>query len=397
MSSGAPVLVLDGEQRSALAVVRSLLRTRFTVNVTAHRAWSLAGSARGASRFTLRADPLTEPRGYAEEVSALAKSRDIALVIPVTDASAGALLANRDILPPTAALPFASAAVYDAASDKVTVHRHASRLGIGIADSVVLERPDDPPPDDPRLYPGVIKPHRSVVGGATKQRTSVQFVESHDDCLRKLSALDPAAFPVLIQRRIHGAGEGIFIARWQGRTIARFAHRRLREKPPAGGVSVYRESIIPEPAVMAACDALLDALQWDGVAMIEGKRDAESGRWCVMEINGRFWGSLQLAIDAGVDFPTILARAVLEGVLPDPPPWRPGVRLRWEWGDVDHLLLRLLRSKERLSLPPDAPGRLKTLIQWCAVLPGRDKLEVLRLRDPLPFVAETLERLGVQR
>lgn len=394
---GVSVLVLDGEQRSALAVTRSLVRAGYAVTVTAHRAWSLAGAARNARAQLVRADPLTDARRYAEEIGAVARAVRAALVIPVTDASAGAVLEHRDALPEDCALPFADEAVYDAASDKVLVHRQALAQGIGIAESVVLDRPDAPLPDDPSLYPGVIKPHRSVVGEATKRRTSVQFVEDRDDCRRKLAALHPAAFPVLVQRRVHGPGEGIFVARWGGRTLARFAHRRLREKPPAGGVSVYREGIAAEPGVLAACDALLDALRWDGVAMIEGKRDAATGRWYVMEINGRFWGSLQLAIDAGVDFPALLARAVLDGQVSDPPSWRAGLRLRWEWGDIDHLLLRLLRSKARLSLPDDAPGRLATLAQWCAVWPGRDRLEVLRLRDPLPFLVESLERIGVQR
>jgi hypothetical protein len=57
----------------------------------------------------------------------------------------------------------------------------------------------------------------------------------------------------------------------------------------------------------------------------------------------------------------------------------------------------MFRSKERLSLPADAPGRLATLLQWFSVVRGRDKVEVLRLRDPLPFVVETLERLGIVR
>lgn len=395
--SGTPALVLDGEQRSALAVTRSLVRAGYAVTVTAHREWSLSGAARGAQAQRVRASPLTDAPGYSGEIGALATALGAALVVPVTDASAGAILSNRDALPASCVLPFASEAVYDAASDKIAVHRHALERGIGIAESIVVDRSDAPLPTDASLYPGVIKPHRSVVGGASKQRTSVQFVESHEDCVRKLAALDPAAFPVLVQRRIHGPGEGIFVARWQGHTIARFAHRRLREKPPAGGVSVYRESIPAEPSLLAACDGLLDALQWEGVAMIEGKRDAVTGRWYVMEINGRFWGSLQLAIDAGVDFPAILARAVLDGELNEAPRWRSGVRLRWEWGDVDHLLLRMLRSKQRLSLPADTPGRLATLLQWCAVRPGRDRLEVLRLRDPLPFTVETLERLGVIR
>ncbi len=391
------VLVLDGEQRSSLAVTRSLVRAGYAVTVTAQRAWSLAGAARGATSHRLAADPLADPRAYAAEIAALAVTQSAALVVPVTDASADALLSHRSLLPAGCALPFADAAVYDAASDKVIVHREALQQGIGITDSLVLDGPDSDIPADAPVFPGVIKPHRSVVGGSAKRRTSVQFVDDRDDCRRKLAALDPLAFPVLLQRRIHGPGEGIFVARWNGRSIARFAHRRLREKPPAGGVSVYRESIAADPALLAACDRLLDALDWNGVAMIEGKRDARSGRWYVMEINGRFWGSLQLAIDASVDFPALLAAAALDGHFADPPAWRSGLRLRWEWGDVDHLLLRLIRSKARLSLPADAPGRLATLLRWVSVRPGRDRLEVLKLRDPLPFVVETLERLGVTR
>ena len=62
-----------------------------------------------------------------------------------------------------------------------------------------------------------------------------------------------------------------------------------------------------------ACDALLDRLEWQGVAMVECKRDLDRGGWRAMEINGRFWGSLQLAVDAGVDFPRLLAAAALSG------------------------------------------------------------------------------------
>jgi predicted ATP-grasp superfamily ATP-dependent carboligase len=294
-------------------------------------------------------------------------------------------------------VPFAPEAVYNAASDKVLVHQLASKRGIAIAETVVLEASDSPLPHDPTLYPGVIKPHRSVVGDDLKYRTSVQFVSDRADCARKLAALRPSAFPVLVQRRVYGCGEALFFARWDGRTIARFAHRRLREKPPAGGVSVFSESISADPVLSAACERLLDDLQWEGVAMIEGKRDRETGRWYIMEINGRFWGSLQLAINAGVDFPLILARAGIDGHVEAPPPWKTGQHLRWEWGDLDHLLLRMLRSNARLSLPDDAPSRLQTLVQWCSVLPWKDKLEVFRVRDPMPFVVESARRLGILR
>ncbi len=165
--------------------------------------------------------------------------------------------------------------------------------------------------------------------------------------------MPPAGVPVLLQHRVAGVGEGLFALRWEGRTVARFAHRRLREKPPAGGVSVYRESIEPDPRLVSAGERLLDALDWNGVAMIECKRDPETGRHIIMEINGRFWGSVQLAIDAGINFPVLLVACALgqTPALPAGTGYRVGIRSRWFWGDVDHLYLRLTRSGAELQVP----------------------------------------------
>src|SRR2546421_10171674 len=116
-----------------------------------------------------------------------------------------------------------------------------------------------------------------------------------------------------------------------------------------------------------------------------------------MEVNGRFWGSLQLAIDAGVDFPTLLVRCALGQEPPAQKAYRVGVRSRWFWGDVDHLYLRLTRSAAALHLENGRRSRLAALIDFVRFRPGRDRSEVWRWRDPAPFVVETLQRLGVAR
>ncbi|PYP29956.1 MAG: hypothetical protein DMD49_11930, partial [Gemmatimonadetes bacterium] len=112
----------------------------------------------------------------------------------------------------------------------------------------------------------------------------------------------------------------------------------------------------------------------------------------------RFWGSLQLAIDAGVDFPRLLVRCALGQV---PPPngigYRIGVRSRWFWGDVDHLYLRLTRSAAELQLADHDASRLQAVLRFLAFRPGRDRCEVWRWRDPAPFLLETLQWFGVAR
>ncbi|HEX5632505.1 MAG TPA: ATP-grasp domain-containing protein, partial [Gemmatimonadales bacterium] len=201
------------------------------------------------------------------------------------------------------------------------------------------------------------------------------------------------AYPLLLQQRIVGPGTGIFLLVWDGETRAVFAHRRLREKPPSGGVSVLSESVAAEPDLVAQSRRLLDAFGWRGVAMVEYKRDAATGVPYLMEINGRFWGSLQLAVDAGVDFPSLLVDCAQGAPPAAPPAFRVGRRLRWCWGDVDHLLTRLRHDDATLSLPPGSPGRGRAVLDFLAAWRPGQRVETFRLDDPRPFVRESLNWL----
>jgi predicted ATP-grasp superfamily ATP-dependent carboligase len=181
---------------------------------------------------------------------------------------------------------------------------------------------------------------------------------------------------VLAQEAISGPGIGVFLLLYGGRVLARFAHERVLEKPPSGGVSVLSQSRPIDEELFEKSVRLLEALGWSGVAMVEYKRDATTGEPVLMEINGRFWGSLQLAIDAGVDFPALVAEAALGG---DPAPvldYRPA-RMRWEWGHVDHLIARLR-----------TPGGFRAIPAWLAAFSARG--EILRIGDPAPFLRETV-------
>lgn len=380
------VLITDGNERAALAAARSLVRAGHSVCVTATTRVSLAGVSRGVRSHQLATDPLTDPAGYAAELGGVIRHQDTAVLLPMTDASVEAVLEHRSALPVGVVLPFPDLATYRAASDKARVLTLARDCGFGVPETRLVATPgecDVTVPDD--FFPAVVKPHRSVVTAAgVRRKLAVTHVSDAVECRRALAALPAAAFPVLLQRHISGVGEGFFALRWGGRTIAMFAHRRLREKPPSGGVSVYRESIPLDDGLAGPGLRLLDALDWRGVAMIECKREHETGRQVVMEVNGRFWGSLQLAIDAGVDFPSLLVRCAAGETLRESCDYRVGVRSRWFWGDVDHLYLRLKAGG----------ARVRALVAFLRVSPRRDRSEIWRWRDPAPFVVETLQWLG---
>jgi predicted ATP-grasp superfamily ATP-dependent carboligase len=386
------VLVTDGNERSALAAARSLIRAGFEVSVAAGRRFSLAGVSRGVRPALVSSDPLADPAGYAAEVGHLARRLDVALLLPVTDPSVEAVLAGRQSLPSSVTLPFPDLATYRLASDKHVMLDRARAAGLAVPESRVLVDAGAPLPGAD-FFPAVLKPHRSVVPGgggegAARRKLAVTMVDDLSQSRAALRALPATAFPVMLQRRVRGAGEGLFVLRWNGRVVTEFAHRRLREKPPAGGVSVYRESIALDPSLVAAGRRLLADLNWQGAAMIECKRDVNTGRHVFMELNGRLWGSLQLAIDAGVDFPALLVACALGTEVPAATGYRVGVRSRWFWGDVDHLYLRLRHGD-------GAAPRLAAVRDFLRFWPGRDREEVWRWRDPAPFVLESLSRLGL--
>lgn len=119
--------------------------------------------------------------------------------------------------------------------------------------------------------------------------------------------------------------------------------------------------------------------------MVEFKRDTRDGITKLMEINGRFWGSLQLAIDAGVDFPWLLYRLAVVGDITPVFSYKEGVRLRWWLGDLDWLLLCFRKSRSVSS-------RVAVIREF--LKPSRARAEIFRWGDPGPQLAELSQYVG---
>jgi predicted ATP-grasp superfamily ATP-dependent carboligase len=393
------VIVTDGEQRAALAVVRSLGAAGYRCVVAASSRASIAGVSRFCARSVTVPDALARPEEFAEAIATLAADERASLVLPIAEQSMLAILPIRSRLLP-AVVPFPDLPAFRALSDKQKVLEEASKLGIAVpAQVVVADQRGIAELDFQSLrYPIVIKPARSVGGPAGERiKLGVSYATDSGELRRRILSLPSAAFPLLLQQRVVGPGTGIFLLRWNGEAQAVFAHQRLCEKPPTGGVSVYCESIAADAALVDASRKLLDSFGWRGVAMVEFKRDAESGQPFLMEVNGRFWGSLQLAIDAGVDFPRLLAAYALGDPVAPQPPYRVGVRSRWWWGQVDHVVGRVRRGRRIAPLPP---GTLSVSRALGDLLFGpfrrADYEEVLWWNDPRPFFNETVRWIGVK-
>ncbi len=388
------ILVTDGEERAALAATRSLGRSA-EVHVAASSAASLAGVSRSAAGRHALPDPLEAPDRFREEVARLVGSLRLDAILPIADGSCVALLPEPAAVAP-ARLLAPSWPSYQRLSDKHTVAEIAGRHGIAPPEGALASGPDEAAQIAHALgWPAVVKPVASVArtaGSGSARSLPVTIVED-EAALRDCWARDMPGGAALVQRCVPGWGEGLFLLRASGRTRAAFAHRRLREKPPGGGVSVLRESIAVDPDLLARVEGILDDTDFEGVAMAEFRTDG--ARHWLMEFNVRLWGSLQLAIDAGVDFPRLLLESIMEpssGPRSVPEP-RLGVRSRWLLGDLDHALA-LARGR------PDTHGRSGLAAALGVLLrpAGPDcRWEVLRAGDPRPFCVELRRWLRAAR
>jgi predicted ATP-grasp superfamily ATP-dependent carboligase len=380
------VLITDGNQRSALATVRALGRAGIDVVVGETEHPSLAGRSRHAAATFVYPSPYADEEGFTSAVMDAVSRHRIDLVIPMTDITSAVLAERRADLETRTKVAVADAESFWRASDKVALHRLADSLGVPnptvryVDDAERLGSLEDVP------FPCVIKPARSRLRTAAGWiGTSVLRAKDATELRRLVDTRPELRYPFMLQRQIFGDGVGLFALCERGEMKVVFAHRRLREKPPWGGVSVLREAVAPDPSALASSERLLRNLAWHGVAMVEFKKDTATGTVHLMEVNARFWGSLQLAIDAGINFPLHLVRMYMGGEVPTRPDYVIGQRSRWLLGDLDHLLLRLTANG---AMPADAPSMGALLFDFCRFLRRDTRLEVESLRDPGPSLHE---------
>jgi predicted ATP-grasp superfamily ATP-dependent carboligase len=318
------VLVTDGANRVALAVVRALGRAGAQVAVVEQERFARKPPAAFRSRFVSRHDVIPTLDTGEAFVDALAeRCAGYDVLLPVSTNVALACAARRDRF--AARLPVPPLDLLRRANDKSSVLALARKAGVPIPTTYAPE--DDEELDEVAArvrLPAVVK-LRDDAGTVLDpgQRYAIgRTATDVRDAFRRLHALK--AFP-LIQEKVEGPGFGVGVLAEGGRVLASVAHRRIREYPVAGGPSTMCVSV-DDPRLTGYAEALIRELGWTGVAMVEFKKDTD---YRLMEVNPRFWGSLPLATRAGVNLPELLCRRAMGEDVGEPVRAAAGVRLRF--------------------------------------------------------------------
>ena len=270
------------------------------------------------------------------------------------------------------------------AFDKDATTKLAASLGVAVPLSTMISNSEEATRTAQEItYPVVLKPRSSEeLSGFGKVRTTGRpgYARNAGEFHSAYQDLSSRASAVMVQQYVAGEGAGYFALMNHGELRAEFAHRRIRDVYPTGSGSAVRVSVRPRPQIREASLAILKALNWHGVAMVEF-RHVEGEAPVFLEVNGRFWHSLALPIYSGVDFPALLATMAEQSDVEPVGEYKVGVRCRWLLGDLRHLA-EVWRGPPE-GYPGTYPGKVSTLAAVLTPVPGTVH-DLFTWDDPLP-------------
>jgi hypothetical protein len=222
------------------------------------------------------------------------------------------------------------------------------------------------------------------------EQVKAEYVYSPEELLAVVRRYECVGQWPIVQTYAQGQGLGQFFYMRNGMAVRRFQHLRIAEWPPEGGFSSVCDSVPLDQHVdlQDRSIALLRSIGWEGVAMVEYRWDALTGRAVLMEINGRFWGSFPLAVQSRASF-ALIAYYIGSGLgMPDLPPLRDGVRSRMVATEIK----RLARIWLRPNLILDRSFQIRKFSELLRFvvdyLRPNVRYYVWSIADPMPFFAD---------
>jgi len=345
--------------------------------------------SRAIRKFVRLPSPNTAPSEFLNALRRFIELHQHDMLIPADDYALAASIAHYDELKHLLHVACPPPVVVCRVLDKAATLEAAQNCGIAVPQTFVVSNSDQLPELIGRTgTPAILKPSR-------KQATADDFkswiIQTPDQVNKRFANASRFLPPMLLQEYCRGVGVGIEVLLHKGECHGVFQHRRLTEWPYRGGYAVTAIAESPDQSLVRSSLALLRALQWDGVAMVEFRINPDNGRAVLMEVNGRYWGSLSLPVTAGMDFPLFQWKLIHGEPIQVPSTCSTGTKWRWTAGYVRRLhdlLIAAARSAAARQILWRQLWQAPTDLSWSY----RDSL--FRLSDPLPATFELLRTLA---
>lgn len=257
---------------------------------------------------------------FFDDFITLLRKSSYQCLIPINDAAIEICLHFKDeIQKYTRIIGLNNPSSIEIARNKFALIRLSKQLGINVPNTILVNNLSDLESAEKIIkLPIIAKPvsSKKVIGNRIYNFSVKKFDDFYSlaDYVREIILV----VPVMLQSYHEGFGAGFNFLAQNGRIIAYYLHERLHE-PKGGGESSYRKTVIQDKYhIIEKSFSLVKAIEWSGVGMMEYK--IHNNQAYIMEINGRYWGSMELGILAGIDFPYLHLKYNLYDSIPPPDP-----------------------------------------------------------------------------
>jgi carbamoylphosphate synthase large subunit len=211
------------------------------------------------------------------------------------------------------------------AFDKVALAEAGRRVGLKVAESA---QPED--------APVVVKPRRTTVQdpGGAPLRLRAEVWNTPEEAKARVGYLESVGADPLVQRYVEGDLVAVVaVTDRDGRIVTAIQQRTSTLWPRRSGGTVRAKTEAIDQSLAERVAALLAELNWFGIAQVQFQVPP-GGEPVLIDLNGRFYGSMALALAAGPNLPAIWAALAVERPLPEVEPLEIGRRYHWLESDL---------------------------------------------------------------
>lgn len=284
------ILVVSSNFRKAYPIVKSISRMGFRT-IIAFYTWRSTIFSKYANRRYQIPNPYLDERQYIANILLIISREKPLMIIPVGFIDNVVLSKYKRYIPSDVVLPVPEYNKLVKVSRKDLLAQLCKDLGIKYPKTLSSK-------EDVEM-PVVIK------GVLDSSKPDYAFFKEEF-----YTKMNKRKGELIVQEFIPGIGCGYFAIAKNGEVYVDYTHVRIVERKPSGGPSVV-SCIHFNPELIALGRSIVKKLKWSGVIMAEFRRHMETGEYYLLEINPKFWGSLELALSKGLDFPKYLVETFL--------------------------------------------------------------------------------------
>jgi predicted ATP-grasp superfamily ATP-dependent carboligase len=269
--------------------------------------------------------PDAEPENFINYLLDLVQREKYDLILPVRDKTTEIISQHKDLLLDYTNLLIADYSIIQKFMDKGETIRLAKDMGVSIPDTYFPEEESIEVIQHKVTYPVLVRPRRS------SGSRGIEYVKSKDDLIKAYHLVRSQYGEPIIQEYIsHKGGHYSLAALFDcnSNPISTHVYVETKQYPISGGPAVNAVSV-KKPAWADDYIRFLKDNNWVGPVHMDILYDINAEKPRLLEVNPRFWMSLNLSIQSGVDFPYLLYQLTTGQKVTSVLEYQSGMKYRW--------------------------------------------------------------------